>query len=302
MFHESLVCCFLYSITKYGYPPPAEKIPTYLEEMKALGYQSVELEGIRRDHLSTVHDMRHTIKEKADNLGLKVAYFCVVLPGLSSSDRKERAENLESFRKGCEIASVLESRGISDNGPLPPYRFPEDIPIVRHFDEELLMKARFPENLDWKEYWNDLVHTIQDCCDIAGEFNLGFHIHPCLGVLSSTTDGFLYLYDAVKRDNLRFLLDTANQFALKDNLALALRRLNGHVDYIHLSDNRGLKIEHLVPGNGAIHWDTFFETLDVVGFKGHIGIDVGGQESDVDDLDAGYIETANWLTDKLNLK
>ena len=136
---------------------------------------------------------------------------------------------------------------------------------------------------------------------MVAEFNLGFHIHPCLGVLSATTDGFLYLYDAVKRDNLRFLFDTANQFALKDNLALGLRRLAHHIDYIHLSDNRGLKIEHLVPGQGAIHWDTVFETLEHIGFTGDIGIDVGGAESDVSDLEGGYVEAAKWLEEKLKL-
>ena len=100
------------------------------------------------------------------------------------------------------------------------------------------------------------------------------------------------------RDNLRFNLDTANQFVLKDNLALSLRRLVGHVDYIHLSDNRGLEVEHLVPGQGAINWLVFFETLDLIGFDGLIGLDldIGGAESEVGNIDRAYIQSANWLT------
>jgi len=124
-------------------------------------------------------------------------------------------------------------------------------------------------------------------------------MHPAVGVLSSTTDAFLYFYDAVKRDNLRFNIDTANQFVMKDNLALSLRRLKDHIDYIHISDNRGLKVEHLNIGEGSIRWDVFFETLDFIGFKGHLGLDIGGDESYVQDLDKAYIDSAKFISQKL---
>lgn len=31
MIDKRITCCYLYTITKYGYPPPAEKSRTYLE-------------------------------------------------------------------------------------------------------------------------------------------------------------------------------------------------------------------------------------------------------------------------------
>ncbi len=120
-------------------------------------------------------------------------------------------------------------------------------------------------------------------------------MHPSIGVLSSNTDGFLYFYDAVKKDNLRFNLDTANQFVMKENLSLSLRRLAHFIDYIHLSDNRGLKVEHLKAGDGAINWDSFFSTLAAVDYQGYIGMDVGGAESGIADLDGAYVSTAAWL-------
>ena len=46
MISERIVSCYLYVITKYGYPPPAKDSRKYLEEMKGLGFQSVELEGM----------------------------------------------------------------------------------------------------------------------------------------------------------------------------------------------------------------------------------------------------------------
>jgi sugar phosphate isomerase/epimerase len=95
-------------------------------------------------------------------------------------------------------------------------------------------------------------------------------------------------------------LDTANLFAMNDSPTLAIRRLSHTVDYIHLSDNRGHKVEHLVPGAGAIDWVTFFETLRASRFSGHVGIDVGGAESEVGNIDEAYRRSGEWLVGQLN--
>ena len=48
MFDERIACCYLYVITKYGYPPPVEKTGDYLAEMKALDEESEAiLKGIQ---------------------------------------------------------------------------------------------------------------------------------------------------------------------------------------------------------------------------------------------------------------
>ena len=57
-----------------------------------------------------------------------------------------------------------------------------------------------------------------------------------MGVLCATTDGFLNFYQAVGRENLRFNLDTANQFVLKDNLGRDVGKFNnGEKDTIPVS-------------------------------------------------------------------
>jgi sugar phosphate isomerase/epimerase len=263
--------------------------------MQALGFKSVELEGIRRDHLLAVYQQREEIAAKVTALGLSVPYFCIVLPGLAAVDARERVENLELFEKGCQVAAQLGAKGVLDNAPLPPYIFPDDIPVVRHYTEETVQAAQFPAKLSWPAYWQAMVATYREACDIAAGLGLTYQMHPCLGVLAATTDGFLYFRDAVGRDNLRFNLDTANQFVLKDNLSLSLRRLADCIDYIHLSDNGGTRVEHLPPKAGAINWEVFFETLDLIGFTGQIGLDIGGEETAVDDLDNAYCQAATWL-------
>lgn len=297
-FDPRITCSYLYLITRYGYPPPAEDTVAHLREIHALGFRSVELEGIRRDHLLAMEKQSGAIRDVILELGLSVPVFCVVLPGLSSPDARERAANLDVFRVGCTVAAAFGARSVLDNAPLPPYRFPGDIPVVRHFDEEVLRSAALPPDLDWKRYWWEMVGTYRDACDIAAAAGLSYLLHPCLGVLAATTDGFLYLRDAVARENLRFTLDTANQFFLKDNLMLSLRRLGPLVEYVHLSDNRGDRVEHLVPGDGRIDWETFFAALAAAGFRGSIGIDVGGAESGVQDIAEAYRRTAAWLASR----
>ena len=296
--HEDIVACYLYIITKHGYPPVAADALSHLEEYKELGFSSIELEGIRKEHLEGVYSIRTQIREKAETLGIKIPVFCTVLPGLCSPDETERAHNLELFEKGCEVAVSLGSKVVLDNAPIPPWKFPAGIPITRHYDEEVLSTATIPSDLDWDMYWDGLLDTFRNVCDIAADRGLTYHMHPCYGALVNSTDAYLLFADALKRDNLRFNLDTANQFFMKDNLFLSLIRLKDHIDYIHFSDNRGKKVEHLSMGQGEIHWERFFETLERIDYKGMFGIDVGGAESDVPDLDGAYRSSAAWLNEK----
>ena len=295
--YKDIVACYLYIITRHGYPPVAGDSLKHLKELKKLGYRSIELEGIHQEHLEGVHALRMQIREEANDLGMNIPVFCVVLPGLSSLDSEERERNLLLFEKGCEVASFLGSKVVLDNAPLPPWQFPAGIPVTRHYDEEVLSTASIPGGLDWERYWDGLLDTFRNACDIAADKGLTYQLHPCYGALVNSTDAYLLFAEALKRDNLRFNLDTANQFFMKDNLFLSLIRLKDHVDYIHLSDNRGLKVEHLAIGKGKIHWERFFETLDRIDYKGLFGIDVGGAESDVPDLDEAYHSSARWLSD-----
>ena len=223
-YHPDIIACFLYIIGKYGYPPPAKDSIMHLEEFSTMGFRSIELEGIREEHLLKIFEMRSDLKAKAADLKMEIPVFCIVLPGLCSADGHERERNLALFEKGCELAGFLGSKAVLDNAPIPPWQFPDGIPVTRHYDESVLANASLPPGLNWPRYWKDLASTYRDACDIAGRYKLTYHLHPCHGALVATTDAYLRFHDAVKRDNLRFNLDTANQFFLKDNLSLSLLR------------------------------------------------------------------------------
>jgi sugar phosphate isomerase/epimerase len=297
-YHPDIVATYLYIITKYGYPPDASRSQDHLDEFSELGFRSIEMEGIRERHLGEMSSLGPVIRKHAERLDLQIPVFCVVLPGLSSPEPEERERNLELFALGCDLAVILGAGSVLDNAPLPPWIFPGEIPVTRHYGKEVLSQAKLPEGLKWEHYWEGLVETYREACDMAAGRKLSYQLHPYSGALIHSTDAYLLFAQAIKRDNLRFNLDTANQFFMKDDLFLSLIRLQGHVDYIHVSDNRGDRVEHLPPGKGAIEWDRFFETLDRTGFSGRFGIDVGGAESAVADLAEAYRYTAVWLREK----
>ncbi|UCD37250.1 MAG: sugar phosphate isomerase/epimerase, partial [Fidelibacterota bacterium] len=97
MLSKDIVLAYLYFISKYGYPPPAEDTPDYLKTTHSLGFSSVELEGIRADHLLAMYSQRSHIKAQLQELGLKCPYFCIVLPDIASCDEAERDRNLGLF-------------------------------------------------------------------------------------------------------------------------------------------------------------------------------------------------------------
>ncbi len=82
---------------------------------------------------------------------------------------------------------------------------------------------------------------------------------------------------------------------MRENLSLGLLKLAGEIDYIHISDNRGDRIEHRTVGDGAIDWELFFATLARIGFRGQLSIDVGGAETGIEDIDAAYRISAERL-------
>lgn len=297
---DNIVCAFLYAISKHGYPPLASATVQHIEEMMKLGFTHIELEAIGEQNIHYLFENREIIADKIESSNINVPIFCIVLPHLSSSDNSVIEYNLELFDKGCQIADALGAEGVLDNGPLPPYQYPPNMPIKRHYSIEDMMSMSLPDQFDWAEYSRTLAETFRKACDIALSYDMDYHMHPCMGSLISTTDSFENFLNQVNRANLKFNLDTANQFFLKDNLSLSLERLKDHISYIHLSDNMGTQLGHLSLGKGCIPWDEFFGTLKKINYQGYYGLDIGGAETEIDEIDAAYLESLVWLQQKLD--
>jgi sugar phosphate isomerase/epimerase len=285
-------CCWLYAITKYGYPPSMADTFRVLAEMKALGFENVELEGVRRDNLMAVYGQRHELKEYCDGEGLKVVNFCPVLPASVSLKRKEREESWSLFKRGIEIAKFFGCATIQGDSFTPPLRFRGDSPYKENISYGKHFNVEIDPAFSWERQWDVMVESFSLMTQEAKKAGLRFCVEPRVGELLSNTDAILRMMDSVNDNNFGAVLDTAHLNAEKEILALSVEKLGKRIFYVHAADNDGKVNDHIAAGRGTVDWDGVFRGLKKHGFSGYVAIDVGM----VPDIDAQYRESLDFLT------
>ncbi len=286
-----LSCCWLYAITKYGYPPSIDNTFTVLKEMKALGFTNVELEGVRRENLMAVYEQRHELKRFCDSEGLKVINFCPVLPGSVSLERRDREEAWDLFMRGIEIAALFGCATIQGDSFTPPLKFRGDSP----YQESIKYGKHFSVEIDpafqWPRLWEAMAESFSFFTREARMAGLKFCVEPRVGELLSNTDAILRMMDTVGDDNFGAVLDTAHLNAQKEVLALSVEKLGKRIFFVHAADNDGRVNDHVAAGRGTVDWDGVFQGLKKHGFSGYVAVDVGM----VPDIDAQYRESVRFL-------
>lgn len=295
-YSEQIVCGYLHTITQNGYPPDIRQTAQHIREMADMGFRALELEGIDEQNITYLFTHREQLAAVLAEADCRVPILCLVLPGLAAADRSRQERALEFFEKGCEVARAIGAEAVLDNGPLLPVVKPANAPVKRHYGSE----GSLIPGLQWESYSAQLVNTYRTACGIAATHGLHYQLHPCEGSLIKDTDSFLLFSRQVDHPALLFNFDTANQFYFHDHLSLGFLRAEKKINYIHLSDNGGQRVEHLLPGDGRINWPQFFETLAAAGYRGRFGIDVGGAESPIADITDAYIRCADWLQEQLD--
>ncbi|HKS96027.1 MAG TPA: sugar phosphate isomerase/epimerase [Terriglobia bacterium] len=287
-------CCWLYAITKYGYPPSIADTFKVLGEMKSLGFDCVELEGVRRENLMAVYEKRRELKQYCDDRGLKVINFCPVLPGSVSLDRREREESWDLFKRGLEIAKFFDAVTIQGDSFTPPLKFRGDSPYKESISYGKHFSVEIDPKFDWGRQWDAMVESFSFMARESKKAGLRFCIEPRVGELLSNTDAILRMMDAVGDENLGAVFDTAHQNAQKEILALSVEKLGKRIFYVHAADNDGRANDHVAAGRGTVDWDGIFEGLRKHGFSGYVAVDVGM----VNDIDAQYRESLQFLKAK----
>lgn len=287
----NISCCWLYAISKYGYPPSLPDTHRALGDMAALGFTCVELEGVGEENLRAVHGERKALKQRCDDLGLRVVNFCPVLPELVHSEKARRVHALELFKVAVETATFFGCQTIQTDSYTPPLEFVGDAP----YREAISFGKRFQVKVDpafrWNDLWEWLTDSIGACADEAGRADLKFCLEPRVGEIISNTDALLRLMDAVDNDDFGAVLDTGHQHAQKEILPLSVEKLGGRVHYLHVSDNDGQTNQHLALGRGTVDWDGVFMALRKHNFSGYVAVDVGH----VPDLDDQVRESKAFL-------
>jgi sugar phosphate isomerase/epimerase len=270
------LCCWLFAIDKYGFPPGISDTYAALREMKELGFDYAELEGVSGPNLVDICNARTEIRKHLEDIDLKVANFVPVIPELRELDDEKRKYGREMFERGLEVAKTLNTDFIQiDSFPpcldcLDGVQYDSD--NVTNFGAR--WRYRLSSRFSWKRQWEVFVESVAWCAQKAKNAGLKLIIEPRVGEIINNTDAMLRLIEAVDEPNLGAILDTGHQYAQKEILPLSIAKLNDRLMYLHLSDNDGMKNDHFVPGEGTIDWEGVFAALKQIDFKGYAGMDI----------------------------
>jgi len=286
-------CCWLYAISKYGYPPSMENIFKALKEMADMGFEYVELEGVREENLKEVYHNREKIKDHCRNLGVKIINFCPIIPDIVSLDEEKRKKAKDLYMLGIELAKYFDCETIQTDSYTPPLEFIGEAPYKESISYGKHYRVKIDPTFNWDRLWDVLVDSFRFASETAKSAGLKFCLEPRVGEIISNTDALLRLMDYVKSDNFGAVLDTGHQNAQKEILPLSVEKLGNKIFYLHVSDNDGKVNDHLPLGKGNIDWEGIFLALKKHNYQGYVAIDIGN----VPDIEKAYIDSKRFLED-----
>ncbi len=269
-----IVCCWLYAIDKYGFPPSMVHMLQAIQEMGELGFDYIELEGVGFDNLQAVINHRTQIKLALQTAKVEVANFAIVLPEMISPDPRVAERAMELFEQGAKTAVYLGTPRIWIDSFFPPVDLKSGTTMTEAINFGQVYRIHIPEGFRWPEFWERYVATIKQANQIAKANHLELLIEPRVGEVTSNTDALLRLMDAVGDENLGVIFDTAHLHAQKELLPLSVEKLGKRIRYIHVADNDSRTNNHLVPGEGNIDWEEVLLALKRQGFDGFYATDI----------------------------
>lgn len=267
--------CWLYAISKYGYPPFIEDTFKVIGEVADLGFEAIELEVVGFKNLEEMDFNKARILELCESLGLKIMNLCPVFRDIVSYDDSRRERAFKGFEKAAKVASFLGSEMIQIDSYTPPLNFIGETPYKEAISFGKPIKVKIDEGFDWSRFWLMIVNSVKRCDKVAWDSGLKLCMEPRVGESISNTDAMLRLIDAVRSDNFGAVLDTGHLHAQKEIIPLSIEKLGRKIFYVHASDNDGRDNYHLELGQGTIDWEDVLRALNKFSFKGYIGIDVG---------------------------
>ncbi len=278
---------YLYVIFRYGYPHSVRDVLRALPQIRKLGFRFLEIEGLGRAHLRAMYAHRKSVAAALEDSGLHVHNFCVVDPALVALDAVKRSKALEGFRMGAELGAFFGAETLHLASYAPPVKYvsakPYELGGKKKYAFANQTRLRIPAGFSWQSVWNALVSSCRECADIADEYGKTVIMEPRVGEVICSVDSLLRLIEHVDRPNFKANFDTGHFSAQRENVVLALKKLEGHFANIHISDNDPVNTNHLPIGDGGIDWLEFFRVLKQMNYAGYLGLDLGMSKTIVED-------------------
>lgn len=277
---------YLYSIFRYGYPPTIEDDFRALAEIEEMGFHYLEMEGLGAEKTEEVWQHRHELYKQLEAHNIHIHNFCAVDPDLVSLDDAKRHAAYARFRRTVELGVFLKAETLHIASYAPPVEYLDQSPY--QIGEDYAFADRFrlhiPKNFSWQRVWDTVVDSCRFTASVAAEHGRIIIMEPRVGEIVCSVDSLLRLIADVDMPNFKANFDTGHFSAQRENIPLALTKLEGQFANIHVSDNDPRDTNHLPIGDGTIDWQEFFRVLKSQNYTGYLGLDLGGNETIEDDL------------------
>jgi len=277
---------YLYTILTYGYPPKIEDDFKALADIEEMGFHYLEMEALGEEHARSLWDRRREFKKRLGDHGVHVHNFCAIDSDLVSIEQSRRQKALERFKRSAELGAYLGTETLHLASYAPPVTYTGSRPYALGEKYEFgdTYRVTIPDEFSWERVWSAVVESCRSTSRIAQEYGLTVIMEPRVGEVICSVDSMLRLINDVGMPNFLANFDTGHFCAQRENVPLALAKLQGKYANIHVSDNNPVSTDHLPIGEGIIDWDEFFRVLHLQGYHGYIGLDLGGRPTLRDDL------------------
>jgi len=278
-------CAWLYAISKYNKYAENFKLKDVLialKQIKELGFNTTELEVMRKKNFEEIYNNKKLISENLENLDLKVNNLCAVFPELMTT---EWDNYIDLFERSAELAVYFGCDTIQVDSHIPPLKYNSELPYDKTIKFDIDIKINVeegPESFNWNKHWNNIVSSIKKCDSIAYDNSLKLCLEPRVHESIPNTDAILRLFDWVNSDNFGAVLDCGHLHAQKETIPLSVEKLGKKIFFVHASDNDGRINQHLGISRGNIDWEGTLKMLKKHKYKGFIAIDIGKLPSEYD--------------------
>lgn len=271
---------YLVTILKYGYPPKPEDDLKSLEYLNKLGFHYLEMEGLGKEHAANLKKNLSAYKQALSDNDIHVHNFCSVDPDMVSLDPKKRAVAFDHFKEMAEIGCELGTETLHLASFAPPVEYLGRSPYALDGgDYEYGTKTliRIPDGFNWQQVWDAVVESTRMCAEYAKTLGKTVIMEPRVGETICSVDSMIRLLDDVGCDALKANFDVGHFSAQRENVCLALAKLEGRYANIHVADNDPRNAEHIPLGTGTVDWNEFFRILVQQGYDGYLGLDLGAK-------------------------
>ncbi len=192
----------------------------------------------------------------ADDLGLSFPQSHAHLrANVANFDEKERRADIDRILCHMDISAQLGVKTVT----MHPGRF---------FDEPTEQDTARVRELN-VDAFREIQQRAEELDLAISIENLGRH-HP------RSAAEMLDLLGAIDRPAIGVTFDTSHANMAGIDMPAAIRELGDRLQAVHFSDNHGETDEHLIPGDGNIHWRPVMEALRDVEFEGTLNFEIPG--------------------------